>query len=116
MRVRLALVMAMLVVGSSVLSASAAFARPFVVAQEQDGGSGTDQGAEDTSSGQGQEGQSDPEAETGAGAGSQEGAEPEEGPPWTYQMAKISLVLLLLVFLGMGLSYWKLIGSRQRAA
>jgi hypothetical protein len=40
----------------------------------------------------------------------------EEGPPWTYQMAKITLGLLVLVFLGMGLSYWKLIGSRQRGA
>ncbi|MEA2434332.1 MAG: hypothetical protein QOG54_1789, partial [Actinomycetota bacterium] len=28
--------------------------------------------------------------------------------------AKITFAMLFLVFLGMGLSYWKLIGSRQK--
>lgn len=64
------------------------------------------------------EGQSDADAETGAGSGEQEAGESteEEGPPWTYQMARIGLGLMLLVGLLMGLLYYRMIASRQRAA
>ncbi len=62
------------------------------------------------------EGQSDPEAETGAGKGEQEGGESEEeGPPWTYQMAWIGIALMVLIGLLMGLLYYRMIASRQRA-
>jgi hypothetical protein len=62
------------------------------------------------------EGQSDADAETGAGEEEAEGAaEEEEGPPWTYQMARISILLILFFLLGMGLLYYKLIGSRGRS-
>ena len=62
---------------------------------------------------QGGEGQSDPEAETDPGAG--EEAEEETGPPWTYQMARMSVGLVILLLAGTGLLYYRLVGSRQRS-
>ncbi len=63
-----------------------------------------------------QEGQSDPEAETGSEEAESGEAEVETGPPWTYQMARIILVLSVLLGLAIARWYWKLVGSRQRAA
>jgi hypothetical protein len=40
--------------------------------------------------------------------------EEEAGPPWTYQMARISLLLLALMLLGMGAVYYRLVVRRQR--
>lgn len=40
--------------------------------------------------------------------------EEEAGPPWTYQMARISLLLLALLLLGMGAIYYRLVVKRQR--
>lgn len=62
------------------------------------------------------EGQSDAEAETGAGEGTTEEAETETGPPWTYQMARIILALLVVLALSIGWMYWKLIAGRQKGA
>ena len=64
------------------------------------------------------EGQGDADAETGAGAGEQEGGESaeEEGPPWTYQMARIGIVLMLFIAIALGALYYRMIASRQRAA
>ena len=59
------------------------------------------------------EGQSDPEAETGADEGESGGTE-QTGPPWTYQMARLSVVLVLLLLGGLGLLYYRLVVSRQR--
>ena len=75
------------------------------------------EGGESGNQGEG-EGQSDADAETGAGSGEQEGGESaeEEGPPWTYQMARIGIALMVLVGLLMGLLYYRMIASRQRAA
>ena len=64
----------------------------------------------------GGEGQSDAEAETGSEEGATEEAEVEAGPPWTYQMARIILLLSVLLGLAIARWYWKLVGSRQRAA
>lgn len=61
------------------------------------------------------EGQGDPDAQSGAGEGEQGEATVEEGPVWTYQMARLGLVLLLLIGLGIGLAYYKLVAQRQRA-
>lgn len=66
-----------------------------------------------TGEGEEPEGQSDPETESGAEDESQ-GATTESGPPWTYQMARISLVLLVLLGLAVFRSYHKLVGSRQK--
>ena len=36
------------------------------------------------------------------------------GPPWTYQMARISLVLLVLIFLSMASAYYQFVFKRRR--
>lgn len=38
----------------------------------------------------------------------------EAGPPWTYQMARISLLLLALMLLAVGATYYRLVVKRQR--
>jgi len=40
--------------------------------------------------------------------------EEEAGPPWTYQMARISLLLVALLLLAMGAVYYRLVIKRQR--
>ncbi|MDP9068474.1 MAG: hypothetical protein M3N53_09075 [Actinomycetota bacterium] len=129
MRCRLALLLVAALTTAGVL-APIAHAAPTVSAQveseagqdvENEGGDQADVGTDtgegaDTSEGEddlGEGGEGEPSAETGAGAGEQLETE-EEGPQWTYQMSKITLVLLLLLFLAMGGLYYKMIGSRQR--
>ena len=72
----------------------------------------------DTEGGEGQdpegEGQGDPEAETGANEGQGEEATPEPGPPWTYQMARIALVLLALTLVAVFLAYQRFVIRRRR--
>lgn len=89
---------------SSVAHATESLAQPAGDAEEES----------ETEEGTGGAGQDDPEAETGGGEGSSEPAAQESGPPWTYQMARIALVLLLFLGLSVGLMYWRLIVSRQR--
>jgi hypothetical protein len=51
----------------------------------------------------------------GAGGGkAQPAATPTPGPPWTYQMARISIVLLVLIIAAVGLLYYRLVIARQR--
>lgn len=76
---------------------------------------------QDTQGGEGQDpdegaGQDDPDAETGASEEeTEEGTSAEAtGPPWTYQMARISLVLLVLLALGLGYLYYRLVARRSR--
>ena len=110
MRARVATILSLLVI-LFVLPASIAQARTVTLAQDTE----TEQGESgNTSEG---EGQSDADAETGAGQGEQEGGESaeEEGPPWTYQMARIGIGLMVLIGLMMGLLYYRMIASRQRA-
>ncbi|MGH2729349.1 MAG: hypothetical protein ACRDJI_01945 [Actinomycetota bacterium] len=38
----------------------------------------------------------------------------EEGPPWTYQMARISLAILALLALAIGGAYYRFVLMRQR--
>ena len=119
MRARLAAVLSLLVLLA--LPISAVQAKTVTLAQEVDTEEGAvdqedeSQGSESGNEAEG-EGQSDADAETGAGAGEQEAAEEEEGPPWTYQMARIGIALMLLIGLAMGLLYYRMIASRQRAA
>lgn len=112
MRARVATLLSLLVICFA-LPASIAQAETVTFAQV---------GEEDEAEGEGGnvgegEGQSDPEAETGAGEGEQEGgaSAEEEGPPWTYQMARIGIALMVLIGLLMGLLYYRMIASRQRA-
>ena len=73
----------------------------------------TDEGSE---GGEG-EGQSDADAESGASEEQAEGeVTEEEGPPWTYQMVWITIVLTLLTALLIGRLYYKMIVSRQKGA
>jgi len=86
---------------------------------EDEGDSGTTSGEEETQTEEGTgggAGQDEPDAESGAGEGASEEAVTETGPPWTFQMARIALVLLLFLGLSVGLMYWRLIVSRQRGA
>jgi cobalamin biosynthesis Mg chelatase CobN len=119
MRARLAAVLSLFVLFA--LPASVVHARTVTLAQEVDTEEGAvdqedeSQGSESGNETEG-EGQSDADAETGAGAGEQEAAVEEEGPPWTYQMARIGIVLMVIVGILMGLLYYRMIASRQRAA
>ena len=85
-----------------------------IVAQEDTGAGQDDEGAGQESGGEG-EGQDDPEAETGAGAGESEDAAEETGPVWTYQMARIVVVMLVLLVAAIALLYWRLVGRRRRS-
>lgn len=122
MRVRLAAVLSLCLIGFFSLPISVANAGTVTLSQEADTeeeGAVSDedesQGGESGNESEG-EGQSDADAETGAGAGEQEAAVEEEGPPWTYQMARIGIVLMLIVGLLMGALYYRMIASRQRSA
>jgi hypothetical protein len=46
--------------------------------------------------------------------GAQPAATPTPGPPWTYQMARISIVLLVLMIAGVAALYYRLVIARQR--
>ena len=112
---RLAALLAIALVGVLSLSTVApAYARAVVLAQQGDP-TGTDEEAEGQESQGGEgEGQGSSEAETGAGGETEGGASTETGPPWTYQMARLSLVLLVLLAGGIAFLYYRLITRRQR--
>jgi hypothetical protein len=124
MRTRFAALFALVLVMSAALPASIvpAHASSHTFAQDDTGSDGDPTGSEDESAGGesgstdggDEEGQSDPAAETGAGDEAEEGSTPS-GPPWTYQMARIALVLLVLIGVGIALAYRKLVVQRQRA-
>lgn len=75
----------------------------------------SDSGDAETQDIAGGSGKSDAEAETGSEKDAAP-AEPKTGPPWTYQMARMSVVLSLLLALAIFRWYWKLVGSRQKGA
>jgi hypothetical protein len=60
-----------------------------------------------------QQDEGDTAEETGAEEGQTEGTE-ATGPPWTYQMARAGLLLLLVLVLGIGLAYYRFVLKRQR--
>ena len=43
-----------------------------------------------------------------------EGGAAEVGPPWTYQMAKITVVMVLFLGLAIGAIYYRLVVRRRR--
>ena len=116
MRSRFAVVSLLLAVLASVgvLAMPAAYAGPGIVVAQQPNEDTGAQGGDAQDPGQG-EGQDDPDAETGAGEGeTEEGTSAEAGPPWTYQMAWITIALLVLLALGLGYLYFRLIVTRRR--
>ncbi|HEY7875819.1 MAG TPA: hypothetical protein VIG64_11940 [Actinomycetota bacterium] len=105
MRARLvvvyALVVALFLASGSLLSPAFA-ARPLHLAQEEEG----DQGEEVE--------QRPAQPSSPAPSPSATEGEEETGPPWTYQMARISLLLLALLFLAMAAAYYRFVVKRQR--
>lgn len=129
MRCRLSILLALALSASAVFAPSASAAIVFAQAEpeegtevENDGGNQADPGTDtniggDSSQGTddlGEGGEGEADAETGAGEGEQAPAAEEEGPQWTYQMSKITLAMLLLLFLAMGALYYRMIARRQR--
>jgi hypothetical protein len=55
----------------------------------------------------------DDDAEEGAEEG-EEAATPEAGPPWTYQMARMTIGLTALMLLAIGMAYYRFVVRRQR--
>jgi hypothetical protein len=105
-----ALLSLVLVVGSLTVGPAAhAASSRVVLAQDTDQGDTSTQGDESG----GGEGSGSPEAESG-GSGETEGGAAEAGPPWTYQMAKISAILLVLILLITGIQYYRMVVRRQR--
>jgi hypothetical protein len=104
-RLALALLLALCMnaVASVASVADSAVASVQVVAQEEES-EGQDEGGQD------------PETETGAEEGQTEGAAEETGPPWTYQMARLGIVLMIVLALGIGLAYYRFVMKRQRGA
>lgn len=60
------------------------------------------------------EGAGGTEAETGADEGETAEGTTEEGPPWTYQMARLGILLLVGIGAMIGFMYYKMIVVRQR--
>ena len=101
-----------LMVGGALLSfTSVATAQSLDLAQQEGTENENAEGGEESDG----EGQSDPDAETGANQGqSEDAATEEEGPPWTYQMARISIALILLMMVVVGVRYYQMVASRQQ--
>ena len=117
--IALVLLVLLIPTASILLAAPASAAHGIVFAQDPGSDEGVDSEGAESEDAQGK-GQSDAEAEYGAGKGETEEGESaeaeEEGPPWTYQMARITLVLLVLMGIVIGVQYYRMVGSRQRGA
>jgi hypothetical protein len=116
-RSRLTIVLALLLVAANLLAVTApAAAGPRVLAQDVGEGEEDAQPGEEQQTGESEDeegaGQQDPETQTEPGA--EEGAESETGPPWTYQMARVGLLMGLLMLAAIGLLYWRLVIRRAR--
>jgi hypothetical protein len=114
MRARLAILLALVTLVT--MATGVAHARDGVGVWAQEGDPTGQEEEAEGQEGQGQEGegQGGAEAETGAGGETEGGESTEVGPPWTYQMARISVVLLVMLALGIGLIYYRLVAKRQR--
>ena len=99
----------MLVAG--VVVAPIAQASELVLAQETVDES--DAGGEETTGTSQDEGAGEEAAESGAG-GESGGATEETGPPWTFQMARLTLVLLFLWGLVTVIQYYRMVVQRSR--
>jgi hypothetical protein len=53
-------------------------------------------------------------AQASGGGKAKAAATPTPGPPWTYQMARISIVLLVVIIAAVALLYYRLVVARQR--
>ena len=112
MRSRLAIVLSLVLLLGCFVSVGAPSASATITLAQQPGEDAETQGGE-TGDEDGA-GQSDPDAETGADDSQQEDAVVEEGPPWTYQMAWITIALLLLLGISLVLLYYRLVAQRRK--
>jgi hypothetical protein len=110
MRVRLVVLIALMAMITSALTiaAPAWSSTGPTLAQETD--SDTEGGGQGEDSEGTTQGENDEEGE-GAEEG---GATAETGPPWTYQMARIALVMLALTLLGVAFAYYRFVAIRRR--
>lgn len=113
------IVLALLLAGVNLAAiAGPAWADDRVFAQDVGEGEEDAQPQEEQQTGESEEeggaGQEDPETQTDPGEG--EEAESETGPPWTYQMARVGLLMAFLVLAGLGLLYWRLVLRRARGS
>jgi hypothetical protein len=115
MRTRLVIQLAALFVGV-ILPASAAAAAsggPVLELAQQTGGAEEEAQGQESSNDEGS-GQGESEAESGAQGQSEEGEATQSDVPWTFQMARLSILLLLALAAGIGLLYYRLVVRRQR--
>lgn len=105
MRARLAILIALMAMVSSVmaLGSPAWSSTGPTLAQETDSD-------DDQEGGDSETGTEDEEGESSEGGDAAE----EIGPPWTYQMARIALVLLALTVLGVAFAYYRFVATRRR--
>ena len=120
MRARLAIILASLLLlagGTVFLAVPAGASEGLVLAQEvgeEEGDANPEQGEGAPGEGSEGAGQSDAEAESGVGEGESGGEAAEPGPPWTYQMARMAIGLVLLMFLMVGFTYYHFVYRRQK--
>jgi hypothetical protein len=88
---------------------------PLYLAQAQGGQQGQEQRAGANAKGKGA-GQHNPAAQTGANAGQTQSGATATGPPWTYQMAKLALLLFIVIALTVGFTYYRFVITRKRRA
>ncbi len=106
-----------LIAGATPLLTSPARADGTVLAQQGDDLVGNEEefeGQERTGQEGTRRGQGSGQAETGAEQDQTREAVEETGPPWTYQMARMSLALLLFLALGIAWMYYRFIVTRRR--
>jgi len=110
MRSRLAILIALVATVTSVSLAAGSPAwsseAPTLAQTEDEGGGQGDESEGTTQQGgtEDEEGESPSEGDAAA----------EVGPPWTYQMARIALVLLGLTLLGVAFAYYRFVAIRRR--
>jgi hypothetical protein len=114
MRARVVILMALVVAASLPDIARPAAAADLLLAQDANQ-EGDVVGNEEEAEGQegSNQGGREESAEVGADEGETEGAS-ETGPPWTYQMAWLGVLLLVVMVLGVGLAYYRFVVRRQR--
>ena len=110
MRARLLILIALVTIVSSMtaLHSPAWSSTGHVLAQETDEGGGQGEESEGTTPQGGSEDEGGESAEEGGAAAE------ETGPPWTYQMARIALVLLALTLLSVAFAYYRFVAVRRR--
>jgi hypothetical protein len=122
MRVRLVILIALMamVTSAMTLGSPAWSSTGPTLAQETDteGGDSESGGTDTEGGGQGEDSEGTTQQ---GGTEDEEGESPEEGgagaetgPPWTYQMARIALVLLALTLLGVAFAYYRFVAVRRR--